>query len=120
MNNYDPKLMAYIRFADNLLQVTFENYEHAIRALIGIENITSNFIAKWGNPILEKISIEKWVIDDYSNFDALTMGYSRYSAKHKLEVIQKKYGCRYGNMSDRITDRMNKKLEKIYRNHGQC
>ena len=116
MNNYDPTLMAYLGFADNLLKLTFLNYEHVIRALIGKEEVTTTFVNKWGNPVLEKIAIERWIVDEYSNFDSLTMGYSRDSAKAKLEAIQKYYGCRYGNMSDKLTDRMNKKIEKLFKN----
>ena len=115
MNKNDPTLEAYINLANYLLRKTFKDYEHVLRALIGKEEVTSTFLAKYGNPVIEKIAIEIWITDIYSNFDSLTMGYSRDSAKHRLEVIQRRYGCKYGNMSDNITDRMIKKIEKLLR-----
>ena len=117
MNNTNPILEAYLEFADYLLRTTFRDYEHAIRALIGKEEVTPNFIAKHGNPVIEKLAIENWITNIYSNFDSLSMGYSRDSARKKIEVIQRRYGCSYGNMSDKITERMNQKIEKIFKKH---
>lgn len=115
MRTDDAILAAYIKLSDYLIYDTFTEYEIVLQAMIGKREVTKDFLIKHGNPILEKLSIEHWITDEYSNFDNLSMGYSRDSARQRLEMIQKKYGCKYGNMPEKVTDRINKKIEKLFK-----
>lgn len=115
MKTNEAIFLAYMNLSNYLLRDTFSEYEIVIEALIGKREITKDFLKIHGNPISEKLSIEYWITNEYSNFDSLSMGYSRDSAKQRIEAIQKKYGCKYGNMSDRITDRINKKIQKLFK-----
>ena len=78
--------------------------------------MSARYLAIMGNPIYEKVAIETWINDSYSNFDSVTMGYSRDSARKRIEAIQKKYNVGYGIISNDVTTRILKRIERISKN----